>query len=242
VRRSRKLAASDLLLKAAAAKHAVGPLPHICHVCGHHADLPGLMSTITGQRPLATLTSPTNTQPYHIYIYIYIYCTNRLGHTASVLALLSALTIIMQRLPIRNRAPSAGQPTDQLVKVRGIKTTKKLKAGGCCGCGRAQSAARCAALQPHRNSPRRAAGKTIARIPKVGGLFSPEQLPQSAAWPALKFMQDQVRAAPCPAETTASCLQRAELNMIYTCVQRPGSRRFFFFLIFAIFPRCAQHE
>ena len=26
-------------------------------------------------------------------------------------------------------APSAGQPTDQLVEVRGIKTTKKLKAG-----------------------------------------------------------------------------------------------------------------
>jgi hypothetical protein len=38
-----------------------------------------------------------------------------------------------------------------------------------------------------------AAGKTIARIPKVGGLFSPEQLPQSQAWPALKFMQQQVR-------------------------------------------------
>jgi hypothetical protein len=37
------------------------------------------------------------------------------------------------------------------------------------------------------------AGKTISRIPKVGGLFSPEQLPQSDAWPALKFMIDQAR-------------------------------------------------
>jgi len=37
------------------------------------------------------------------------------------------------------------------------------------------------------------AGKTIARIPHIGGLFSPEQLSQSDAWPALKFMQDQGR-------------------------------------------------
>jgi hypothetical protein len=46
------------------------------------------------------------------------------------------------------------------------------------------------------------AGKTIARIPKVGGLFSPEQLPQSVAWPAklpqsvawpaMEFMTKQV--------------------------------------------------
>jgi hypothetical protein len=38
------------------------------------------------------------------------------------------------------------------------------------------------------------AGKTIARIPKVGGLFSPEQLSQSEAWPAMEFMTQQARA------------------------------------------------
>jgi hypothetical protein len=36
------------------------------------------------------------------------------------------------------------------------------------------------------------AGKKIASIPNQGGLFSIEQLRQSSAWPALKFMVDQV--------------------------------------------------
>ena len=125
--------------------------------------------------------------------------------------------------------PSAGQPTDQLVKVRGIKTTKKLKAGSCFRVLHTPLPFNRAALIAA------AAGKIIARIPNVGGLFSPEQLPHSAAWPALKFMQDQVRAFPHTAfystkAAIASCLQRmGELNMIYTCVQRPDGRRFITF-------------
>jgi hypothetical protein len=42
------------------------------------------------------------------------------------------------------------------------------------------------------------AGKTIIRVPKVGGLFSVEQLPQSEAWPALQFMIDQALRSSVP--------------------------------------------
>ena len=97
-----------------------------------------------------------------------------------------------------------GQPTDQLVKVRGIMTTKKLKAGSvarkrvCTHVPSWRILRLCVnqnpALQTRCIHCSCFAGKTIARIPKIGGLFSPEQLPQSAAWPALKFMQQQVHS------------------------------------------------
>jgi hypothetical protein len=71
-------------------------------------------------------------------------------------------------------------------------TTKKLKAGSFV-CKRVCILRHCV-IQNLALQTRCFAGKTIARIPKIGGLFSPEQLPQSAAWPALKYMQQQVCA------------------------------------------------
>jgi hypothetical protein len=100
-----------------------------------------------------------------------------------------------QHTPLPATTPfAAGEPTDQLIKVRGIKTTKKLKAGDL----RFPVIMAVEELKTLMSIfiilfriKRPVAGKTIIRVPKVGGLFSVEQLPQSEAWPALKFMIDQ---------------------------------------------------
>jgi len=60
----------------------------------------------------------------------------------------------------KNITKWSGQPTDQLVKVRGVKARKNLTSG-----------------------------KVIAQIPQNGGFFSLQQIRQSAAWPALEFLQ-----------------------------------------------------
>jgi hypothetical protein len=82
-----------------------------------------------------------------------------------------------------------GEPTDQVVKVRGVKATKKMKAGA--NIWRhvlfADFTTRQAMKVEHF-----VAGKLIGKIPGTGGFFSHRQLLQSASWPALEFLQQHV--------------------------------------------------
>ena len=91
----------------------------------------------------------------------------------------------------------SGEPTSRIVKVRGIKTTKNLKAGQRVTHSFVHLSSSCEVWASRASIDALVAGKTIARIPKTGGLFAPEQLPQSKSWPALKFMKEQVQLIWC---------------------------------------------
>jgi hypothetical protein len=81
------------------------------------------------------------------------------------------------RLRLATRA--SGQPTDQLVSRVAARNFFRF--------GQFHSSAL-------RRFLTRASGKVIAQIPQIGGFFFMQQIRHSAAWPALQFLQHNVRS------------------------------------------------